>query len=61
MNSTQQWWLDRGRRDGQLDKPPIFRSTKARGIVARGEWPHDEEDLEEMGRLYLRGYDEAQS
>lgn len=46
----------RGFRDASRDRPPIFRSTTSRGIVAEIDDPLADEWSEAARRAYLEGY-----
>lgn len=49
----------RGVRDAARGRSPLFRSTKARGIVADVDDQMADEWDEEARRAYLRGYEEG--
>lgn len=52
-----EYWRALGRADADNDRPARFGRSKARGVFARGDWPHDDTDESDAGAAYLEGFD----
>jgi hypothetical protein len=55
-------WRERGAYDAARDRAPLFRSTRAYGIVPELEVPADWtlDDIQARGEAYLQGYRDAE-
>jgi len=56
--ADKEYWWKRGIRDGERERGPIFRSTRAGGIVydGGGDWPSSNAPEALCGKSYLLGY-----